>query len=156
MNIFGITSSKQEIISLLSDIEREGMGNVISYLVKSDYFTAHCHHHHRYKGGLADHSLGVYFEMIKMAPHLPDESCRIAALFHDLCTSHLEGLDEIGRHHHGQRSVDLLDVFGFELLNEERIAIANHMHHVPLSKMDETTELWHVLHTCDRKNANEH
>ena len=155
MDIFGITSSKLEIISLLGNIDREGMGNVITYLVRSDYFTAHCHHHHRYKGGLADHSLGVYYEMIDMAPHLPDESCRIVALLHDLCTSHLDGYDEIGHNHHGQRSVDLLDTLGFKLLDEERMAIANHMHHVPSSKMDETTELWHILHACDRKNANE-
>ena len=154
MDTLGITSSKLEIISLLSDIDRDGMGNVIAYLINSDYFSAHCHHPPRYKGGLADHSLGVYHEMIDMAPHLSDNSCRIVALFHDLCTSHLEGYDEVGRHHHGQRSVDLLDVLGFELLDEERMAIANHMHHVPSSKMDETTELWHVLHTCDRKNAN--
>jgi hypothetical protein len=37
MDTFGITSSKQEIISLLSDINREGIGNVIAYLINSDY-----------------------------------------------------------------------------------------------------------------------
>lgn len=79
MDIFSITSSKQEIISLLGNIDREGMGNVITYMVRSDYFIAHCHHHHRYKGGLVDHLFGVYYEMIDMAPHLSDESCRIVA-----------------------------------------------------------------------------
>ena len=48
MNTCGSTS-KTEIISLLSDVNRDGIGNVIAYLNQSDYFTAHCHHHHRYE-----------------------------------------------------------------------------------------------------------
>ena len=104
--------TKTGIISLLSQVNREGMGNVIAYLFESNYFTAHCHHHHRYKGGLAEHSLGVYWEMRALAPLLPDESCRIVALLHDLCTTRLEGYDDIARHLHGQRSLALLDVLG--------------------------------------------
>jgi len=152
MNSCGITS-KAEVISLLSDVPRRGMDNVIAYLENSDYFTTHCHHHHRYVGGLADHSLGVYREMRKMAPDLPDDSCRVVALFHDLCTTKLEGYDEVGYHHHGQRSVDLLDVLGLELLDEERLAISRHMHHVPVSAYGDATKLWHFLHLCDRSNA---
>ena len=67
-----MSETKTEIISLLSDINREGISNVIAYLDKSDYFTAHCYHHHRYDGGLAEHSLGVYHEMRALAPELPD------------------------------------------------------------------------------------
>lgn len=146
--------TKTGIISLLSQVNREGMGNVIAYLFESNYFTAHCHHHHRYKGGLAEHSLGVYWEMRALAPLLPDESCRIVALLHDLCTTRLEGYDDIARHLHGQRSLALLDVLGLELHEDERLAICRHMHHVPLSEQSELTELWHYLHFCDRRNAN--
>ena len=85
MDTCGTTSSKSQIISLLSDINREGIGNVIAYLEHSDYFSTHPYHHHRFEGGLAEHSLGVYWEMRAFAPDLPDESCRIVALFHDLC-----------------------------------------------------------------------
>lgn len=155
MAISGITLSKTEIISLLSDVNRDGMGNVIAYLEHSDYFTARCHHHHRFKGGLAEHSLGVYWTMRAFAPDLPDESCRIVALFHDLCTSRLEGYDAIGYHHHGQRSVELLDALGFDLHDDERLAISRHMHHVPSSERSSETELWYYLHLSDRKNANE-
>ena len=144
---------KTEIISLLSDINREGIGNVIAYLHQGDYFTAHCYHHHRNEGGLAEHSLGVYHEMRAMAPELSDESCRIVAFFHDICTSRLEGYDKVSWHHHGQRSVDLLDVLGFELHDDERLAISHHMHHVPASELNEETILWYWLHLCDRKNA---
>lgn len=153
MTISGTISSKTLIISLLSDVNREGIGNVIAYLENSDYFSAHCHHHHRYIGGLADHSLGVYYEMRKLAPELPDDSCRIVALFHDLCTTHLEGYNTIGCHHHGQRSVLLLDVLGFKLFDEERLAICRHMHHIPSSEQGDHTALWHFLHLCDRNSA---
>ena len=91
--------------------------------------------------------------MRAFAPYLPDESCRIVALLHDLCTTHLEGYDAIGYRHHGQRSVDLLDALGFDLHDEERQAICKHMHHVPPSDLNSETELWHFLHFCDHRNA---
>lgn len=148
-----MSETKTEIISLLSDINREGISNVIAYLDKSDYFTAHCYHHHRYDGGLAEHSLGVYHEMRALAPELPDESCRIVALFHDICTSHMPGYDTVAHHHHGQRSVDLLDVLGLELHDDERLAISRHMHHVPAKEPNTYTQLWHTLYVCDKMSA---
>lgn len=148
-----MAETKTEIISLLSDINREGISNVIAYLDKSDYFTAHCYHHHRYDGGLAEHSLGVYYEMRALAPELPDESCRIVALFHDICTSHMPGYDAVAHHHHGQRSVDLLDVLGLELHDDERLAISRHMHHVPAKEPNTYTQLWHTLYVCDKMSA---
>lgn len=144
----------EEIISLLEDTNREGIGNVIVYLLQSNYFTAHCHHHHRYEGGLADHSLDVYNKMRVLAPELPNESCRIVALLHDICTSHLEEFDSIGYHQHGQRSVALLDALGLELREDERLAICHHMHHVPVDKQSEETKLWQFLHICDHMSAN--
>ena len=151
-----IASTKSEIISLLSDVNREGISSVISYLHHSDYFTAGCYHHHRYEGGLADHSLDVYHRMREMASDLPDESCRIVALLHDICTSRLPGYDAIGHHHHGQRSLDLLDTLGMELREEERIAISRHMHHVPSAELNERTALWNCLHKCDKRSATHH
>ncbi len=148
-----MSETKTEIISLLSDINREGISNVIAYLDKSDYFTAHCYHHHRYDGGLAEHSLGVYHEMRALAPELPDESCRIVALFHDICTSHMPDYDAVAHHHHGQRSVDLLDVLGLELHDDERLAISHHMHHVPAKEPNTYTQLWHTLYVCDKMSA---
>jgi len=148
-------TAKVAIISLLGDVNREGIGNVIAYLFQSDYFTAHCHHHHRFEGGLADHSLDVYNRMRALAPDLSDESCRIVALLHDICTSHLEEFDSIGHHQHGKRSVALLDELGLELCDDERLAIRYHMHHVPLEEQSEVTKLWHFLHLCDKQSAND-
>ena len=148
-----VEQTKAEIISLLSDVNREGISNIIAYLHQSDYFTAHCHHHHRFEGGLAEHSLDVYKKMRTMAPELSDESCRNAALFHDICTSHLSGYDAVAHHHHGQRSVDLLDVLGFDLHEDERLAISRHMHHVPKEDINESTRRWSCLHQCDKMSA---
>ena len=146
---------KQEIISLLGEINRKGISNVIAYLNQSDYFTAHCHHHHRNEGGLAEHSLDVYHKMREKSPELPDDSCRIVALLHDLCTTHLEGYNEIGSHHHGQRSVELLKVLDFELTEDEWVAISRHMHHVPKEEINDNTQLWLSLYLCDKMSARE-
>lgn len=156
MNMQSNQTSYQQaeaVISLLEDINRDGISNVIAYLLQSDYFRAHCHRHHRYEGGLADHSLDVYNKMRALAPELADESCRIVALFHDICTSHLEDFDSIGYHQHGQRSIALLDALGLELREDERMAIRHHMHHVPEDEQSEETKLWHFLHLCDRQSA---
>lgn len=152
MNTSG-TTSKTEIISLLSDVNREGISSVISYLHHSNFFTAHCYHHHRYEGGLADHSLDVYQRMRAMDPELNDESCRIVAILHDLCTSHLSGYNVVGLRHHGQCSVELLETLGFDLHEDERLAISCHMHHVPTDKRSEQTKLWDRLHRCDSLSA---
>lgn len=146
-------NTRQEIISLLNDVDRKGMSHVIAYLEESDYFTAHCHHHHRHKGGLAEHSLDVYHRMREMAPELPDESCKITALLHDLCTTHMEGYDNIENHRHGKRSVELLKTLGFELTEDEWVAISRHMHHVPAKEPNTYTQLWHTLYVCDKMSA---
>jgi len=147
------SNTKSEIVSLLSDVNREGISSVIGYLHHSDFFVAHCHHHHRYEGGLAAHSLDVYQQMRAMAPDLSDESCRIVALLHDICTSHSQGYDAVGHHHHGQRSLELLDTLGLELHEDERIAISRHMHHVPSAGLNKQTALWDCLHKCDKMSA---
>jgi hypothetical protein len=44
---------------------------------------------------------------------------------------------------------------GFDLHDDERLAISRHMHHVPPYELNEKTKLWHYLHFCDRRNASE-
>ena len=120
-----MNDTKEQIISLFSEIDRPGKDRVLSYLCQSTYFTAKCHSHHRFRGGLAMHSLGVYREMKAMNTGLPDESLRIVALLHDLCTSHHADYNHIGRGHHGGRSLALIGELGFQLTEEEKMAIRN-------------------------------
>ena len=148
---------KEQIITLFGEIDRPGTDRILTYLSESTYFTARCHSHHRFRGGLAKHSLGVYREMKAMNTGLPDESIRIVSLLHDLCTSHHPEYDHIGCHHHGSRSVDLIDELGFTLTEEERLAIEKHMHRVPWKKpghpFNKKAQLWYYLHKCDHLNA---
>lgn len=117
--------TRPRIMELLHGIERPGMDAVIAYLENNDAFwNARCYGHHRYVGGVADHSLEVYDFMVSHMPHsIPDESIVIAALFHDLG----KAVREPGiRGEHPQRSVQKLDRLGLQLTDDERTAIENH------------------------------
>ena len=50
-----VKQSKEEILDLLQGINRLGIDNTIKYLQESTYFTARCHSHHQFRGGLAVH-----------------------------------------------------------------------------------------------------
>lgn len=97
-----IQENKQEIISLLRSVERDGMDKLIAWLEKHDYFTAPAStaYHLSCVGGLAQHSLNVYYELmtlyygkdwrtLKNYPICKDdvdhETIIIVALLHDLC-----------------------------------------------------------------------
>ena len=152
-----MNDTKEQIISLFSEIDRPGKERVLSYLCQSTYFTAKCHSHHRFRGGLAMHSLGVYREMKALNTGFPDESLRIVALLHDLCTSHHADYNHIGRGHHGGRSLALIGELGFQLTEEEKMAIVKHMHPVHWKEaghpFNEKAQLWNLLRKCDHLNA---
>ncbi|MBR6953992.1 MAG: HD domain-containing protein [Clostridia bacterium] len=87
-----IEKQKQEFLTLCREnIHREGLEDLLTWLQKSDFFTAPAstRYHGAYEGGLCEHSLDVY-RMAKKAIagyelQLAEESVVIAALFHDLC-----------------------------------------------------------------------
>ena len=149
--------TRAEIISLLKGTKRNGMDAVCRYLDESDFFTERCNSHHRFIGGLAVHSLGVYREFKKLNPSLPDDSIRIVSLLHDICKSHHPHYNYIGRGHHGLRSVLLLEELGLELKPEERHAIAKHMHDIrqlpPTGTYATKEMLQHYVHRCDHRDA---
>ena len=57
-----ISTNKDTIVSLLRSVKRKGIEAVIRYLEDSGFFTApsSINRHHNWKGGLAEHCLGVY------------------------------------------------------------------------------------------------
>lgn len=104
--------NKQEIIGLLNSTGREGMDKLVSYLQKHDYFSAPAStkYHLCCMGGLAQHSLNVYYNLMRLfygdgwksivdpvkRPDYPvlfegtdneveHENIIIVALLHDLC-----------------------------------------------------------------------
>lgn len=118
---------KSEILTLLEGTRREGIASTIDYLIQSDYFATGCHTHHRWAGGLAQHSLEACRYALSNCGSLPRESVVLGSLLHDVCTAH-SPLSR-GIHGHGRRSVAVLErVCGLTLLPAEREAILLHMH----------------------------
>lgn len=97
-----VNSNKEEFISLLRKITREGanIDKLIEKLESSDFFTAPAstQYHGAYEGGLCDHCLNVYYNMMHLfkykAPILGitkdcEESIIILSLLHDISKMNL-------------------------------------------------------------------
>lgn len=155
--------AKQLIIDTLSATGRENIDNVINYMDSHGFFTARCHKHHHYEGGLADHSWQTYLFAKKIAEAIkacgssssinPD-SVAICALLHDFCKCrgmyHLAG--------HGQRSADMLKELGLHLSAEEFLAIRFHMRLCshrdhPLYQDAKRCKLRTIIHNCDNLSS---
>lgn len=118
---------KDTVISLLSEVNRKGIDNLIQFLKDSNYFTsATCYSHHKCPQGLMMHSLEVLDCMLKNKPvGISRESVILVALGHDLGKACLNGR-KVGRGHHPGRSVCILEQCGVELTEDERNAILYH------------------------------
>lgn len=124
---------KQAIIDRLYATRRCHMVKLLNYMSKNGFFTRHCHRHHKYVSGLADHSWQTYQIAWRLnaenrkknptAPLLNEDSIAIAALLHDLCNC--SGFCDISGH--GRRSAKILKELGFILTDEEYLAIRFHM-----------------------------
>ena len=152
-----IDDNKDTIISLLRSTKREGMENVIEYLNNSGFFIvpSSIHRHHNWRGGLAQHCLGVCMIALELINELQKESVIVAGLLHDICKARKLYYDEDGVihhrhthiHGHGYRSIKILEECGLELTEEERLAIRWHMggHH---AKNEEVEEVKKTRNAC--------
>lgn len=85
--------SKEKFFELYrTHITRPGSSELLSYLEKSDFFTAPAstRFHGDYEGGLCEHSVNVYNQLTRLLKSYPeinvsDESIAICALLHDIC-----------------------------------------------------------------------
>ena len=124
---------KQLIIDRLRATKRENIEKVIDYMEKHGFFSYHCHRHHHYDGGLADHAWQTYQIALRLdaercannpnAQKKDEDSIAIASLLHDICDC--SGMRDIAGH--GKRSAELLKTLGFKLTQEEFLAIRFHM-----------------------------
>lgn len=158
---------KQAIIDRLRATKRENIEIVIDYMEKHGFFTYHCHRHHHYDGGLADHAWQTYQITLRLdaerctndsnAKKLDEDSIAIAAILHDLCDC--SGLrDIIG---HGRRSAKILKEIGFKLTQEEFLAIRFHMslkgkESHPLYDDAKRSQLRYIVHNADGISAHLH
>ena len=140
-------NNKKEIIDLLKSTERPNIDKVINWLNQDPSFfvvPAAKRQHDNVKGGLAYHSLKVYkqakADWDQQDDHFknqyPLNSVIISSLLHDVCKKDVYYFDDEGRPQtnranydkgHGLRSVKLIEELGFELTNDERMAIWWHM-----------------------------
>ena len=93
-----IESNKQEFISLLRSIDNRKNSDIeglISFLNNSDFFTAPAsqQYNNNFPGGLCQHSLNVYYNLINLVIHtekitdpicFEEDSLKIVALLHDI------------------------------------------------------------------------
>lgn len=117
----------ERIIKLVETLDRPGTAEVLRYLKDSNFNTIDGGaSHHKYRGGLIDHSLEVYEAMKKKTEgkSIPSDSVIICSIFHDLGKT-------ISQHKHNVKSVEILDRCGFELTEDERNAILNHHEVLP-------------------------
>ena len=121
------TTMKERRVSLLSEVNRKGIDNLIQFVKDSNYLTtAQCHSHHKCQHGLMMHSLEVLDCMLNNnLVGIPRESIILVALCHDLGKARLGGR-KVGRGQHPSRSICILKECGFELTSDERSAILNH------------------------------
>ena len=91
---------KQEFLSVYrQNIKRDGADRLLEWLLETDFFEAPAstRYHGSYPGGLAEHSLNVYRELVKLLENAEnlgakiekggytDETVAIVALLHDVC-----------------------------------------------------------------------
>lgn len=163
-------TTKGEIVKLLISTNREGIENVLMYFEESGFYEAPSSicRHHNWKGGLAEHCLGVYRIASELNDELPRESLIIAGILHDICKASKLYYDSDGiihRRHtqikgHGRRSIKLLEQCGLLLTEDERLAIRWHMggHHASNEERAEVERarqnpLWKVIHKADQLDA---
>ncbi len=166
-----IQSIHDEIVSLLRSTKRHGVDNVIAYMEKNGFFIvpSSVHHHHNWKGGLAQHSLDVYYKSkAKNNGSVSDDSLIIACLLHDICKSDELCYDKEGNlcrstrrnRGHGSRSIEILDQCKLDMLDTEYRAIRWHMgghnaHSEDNAEVNLTRreQLWQILHYIDKSDA---
>ena len=84
---------KEDFIRLYTQyIKRPGSEDLLKWLEESDFFTAPAstRFHGNYEGGLCEHSVNVWEELIRLLKAYPEvkvtaESAAIVSLLHDLC-----------------------------------------------------------------------
>ena len=138
-------------IEICHHIKREGIKDLINWLYnETDFFTAPAstRYHGAVGGGLVNHSLQVYYNLLKLNTNYDSDTIKIVSLFHDVCKANFykQGTRNVKNEQtgkwetvpcytiqeqfpfgaHGGKSVFLLSRF-IRLTDEEAAAINCHM-----------------------------
>lgn len=76
--------NKTRFMNIMKSINRAGVSEFLNWLETTDFFIAPAstRFHGAYEGGLLEHSLNVYYELL---PHTDPETAAICGLLHDIC-----------------------------------------------------------------------
>lgn len=150
-----IEEVKKEFLEICSQkIKREGINDLIAWLLSTDFFTAPAsrNQHLDFEGGLAEHSINVYKRLRNLVESeygnfetISEESIALCGLMHDLCKIDFYKIDyrnvkENGvwiqkpyytiedklPYGHGEKSVYIINGF-LRLTRDEALAINWHM-----------------------------
>lgn len=147
---------KNKFLSIYNNsINREGANELRTWLLGTDFFEAPAStkYHEAYNGGLVEHSVHVYEELMRLLKAYPEipvsaETAAIVSLLHDVCKANCYKTEYRNRKNeitgqwekypiytykedfcfggHGSKSVYLIQKF-MPLTDEEAVAINCHM-----------------------------
>ena len=162
-----LLENKNNYIKLLKSTNRYKIENVIDWLESTDFFEAPAStmYHENYTGGLCEHSLKVYDNMVKLKQEfkfdIDDEQIIIMALLHDVCKANTYIKDKknqkIGQNWitvdywkrndeypigHGQKSIILIQKTGFVLTDLEILSIVAHMNGYDKSDLFDASNIY--------------
>jgi len=147
-------TTQQQIEQMLLSTGDPILKTIAETLPSTTFYTAWCHTHHTYRGGLADHSLGVARLLMsnpRLSARYSQTELMMAGLLHDICKAHMPAWNNIVPHRHGVRSVHILgDYFHLHLPDDVFEAIRNHMH-TPRSSC--RNALWKAIVRADHADA---
>ena len=127
-----VATVKECIVSRLRDTARPNIERVIRFMEENEFFTLSGRGHHKYPGGLAEHTWQTFLIAIKMQIDFQKSSmidqnrvCNIAisTLLHELC--YCTGMPHIKGH--GSRTIRILDELDFGLTLDEYVVLRFHM-----------------------------
>ena len=87
-----------------------------------------------YAGGLLEHSLNVYYRLVRRNTGINVDTLTVAALLHDVCKIHLYEKQDGGGYHHNER---------FPIGHGEKSVILI-LRHMPLTDEEITAISWHM------------
>ena len=163
---------KEKFIELLKSTNRPGIEDLISFLEKTDFFTAPAstRFHGSFEGGLVEHSLKVYEILDYKAKNnvlkleIPDDTIKIVSLLHDICKLNFYivdyrnaknalgewekvpyyTIDDTIPYGHGEKSVMMISEY-IKLTPEEKYSIRWHMGYT------EPKELYNTIGSAYKK-----
>ena len=152
-----ISYNKKKVIELLRSTNRKGVEELLKVMEECGYYSARCHSHHHYTGGLMLHSLTACSIALAKNRGLSRDSIILCTLLHDLCN--ITGYPEIRGH--GERSMQIALVSGLDLTQGEKCAIRCHMrkeYRVPHSWDDvlaipANKALYRLVYEADKKSC---